>query len=68
MAEPQYGAELYEWSSGNLIYRGGNTLVNASESDASWYIFKYTWDSSGNLTNVKGPIKGAWSNRAGLAW
>jgi YD repeat-containing protein len=68
MAEPQYAAERYDFVSGVLIYRAGNTLSGASESDTSWFVYKYTWDESGNLSAIRGPIKGAWTNRASMAW
>lgn len=68
MAEPQYAVERYEFVAGQLIYRAGNTIGTASESDTSWFLYKYTWDANGNLSAVRGPIKGAWTNRSSISW
>lgn len=69
MAEPQYAQERYDFdTSGNLIYRAGNTIATASDSETSWFIYKYTWDLNSNLSSIRGPIKGAWTNRVALGW
>jgi len=68
MAEPQYAVERYDFVGGILVYRAGNTIGAASESDGSWFVYKYTWDAAGNLSAIRGPIKGAWANRSSLAW
>lgn len=50
-------------SSGNVVYRGLHANMNAAVSSGEWMIFKYIYDSSENLTDIKGPVKGAWEDR-----
>jgi YD repeat-containing protein len=52
----------------NLIYMGFNLVHKTATSEADWYIWKYTYDASDNLTRKEGPLEGSWDNRASLAW
>jgi YD repeat-containing protein len=62
--------QRYEWdASNNLIYIGTNELLNESTSTNDyWEITKLTWDASGNLTRMQGPLRGTWDGRAALSW
>ena len=53
-------------SDDNLVYRGLHANMNASTSDGNWMIFKYAYDSSDNITDIKGPVKGSWEDREKL--
>jgi len=50
--------------SGNLIYKGQNTDVNALDADTDWSIIKYVYD--GDNLSQKITKAGAWSNRTNL--
>jgi len=60
--------QRFEWSSGNLIYMGVHRLHQATETEAEWAIWKFTWDASSNLTRMEGPLEGTWNGRASLSW
>ena len=66
-ADIQWLDRRFEWSSGDLAYKGLHLNRGASESDPGWYIWKYTW-SNGNPIRIEGPIMGEWNNRASLSW
>ncbi len=57
----------FEYSSGDLIYRGVNFVHKAETSAADWEIWKYTHGADG-IDRIEGPLKGAWDNRATLGW
>lgn len=58
----------YEYSSGNLIYKGLSTTHKAATNTGNlWWIWKHTW-VSGELTRTEGPLNDDWDDRAGLAW
>lgn len=57
----------FEYSSGDLIYKGVNVTHKAATDAATWYIWKYTWDGD-DCTRIEGPLEGTWDNRASLAW
>ena len=60
--------QRFEFSSGDLIYKGLSTTHKASTSTGNlWWIWKYTW-SSGELTRKEGPLNDDWDDRASLAW
>jgi YD repeat-containing protein len=60
--------QRFTWdSNNNLEYLGSHAINGVSESDPSWHIWKFTW-TSGNLTKIHGPMRGAWTNRTNLAW
>ena len=61
-------ARRYDYTSGNIDYMGKHLEVDAAASDDSWYIWKYTYDGSDNLTLMQGPLVGSWDGRAGLGW
>lgn len=56
-----------EYSSGNLVYYGVNFVHKVSTASEDWEIIKYVY-SDGNLTDIEGPLKGAWDDRASLDW
>ena len=57
----------YEFSDGNVIFKGLHEDHKASMADDNWQIWKLTYDD-GNITRIEGPLIGSWSNRASLAW
>ena len=68
LAGHYYKDALYEYSGGNLIYKGLSTTHKASQSTGNlWWIWKYTW-TSGDLVRTEGPLNDDWDDRAGLAW
>jgi hypothetical protein len=56
-----------EYSSNNIIYRGGNHFHNESTATENWEVWKYTW-SGDDLLRIEGPLPGAWDDRATLSW
>jgi hypothetical protein len=60
--------QKFDWASGNLDYMGGNAIAQSVEGDENWFLWKFTWDDDGNLTDVKGPVVGSWTNRARAKW
>lgn len=59
--------QRFDYTTGNLDYRGCNITHKAGTDAETWYIWKYTW-SGGNLLHIEGPLIGAWDNRATLNW
>jgi len=57
----------YDYTSGNLDYLGKNVAIAGTTSD-DWQIFKFTYDGSGNVTRMQGPLVGTWDGRAALGW
>ena len=57
----------YEYSAGNLIYKGTNTTHKAATTAETWYVWKYTW-SGDDMVRCEGPLTGQWDNRASLSW
>lgn len=57
-----YPYEQYDYTSGNLDYKGINTDRSADDADTDWIIFKYTWVSN-NCTKIQMRIT-SWTNRA----
>ena len=60
-------ATNYDYTSGDLDYKGMNTKVVALDSDPNWRIWKYTW-GGGNMTKLQGPLVGTWTGRGSLGW
>jgi hypothetical protein len=58
--------QLYEYSGGNLLYRGVNPVHGAAEAATTWVVQKYTYGANG-ITKLE-RLTGAWSGRAALAW
>ena len=50
---------------GDLTYRGTHVMEGISESDPGWYVQKYIYEDS-TVTRIRGPVRGAWSNRNNL--
>jgi hypothetical protein len=67
LAKNYWKAQRFDWTSGDLDYKGLNTDANAAESDADWYVWKFTW-VDGNPTLIQGPLVGSWTDRAALSW
>lgn len=59
--------ERYDYTSGNLDYKGLNTVHDAATSATTWNIYKYTWSGT-NLDRIEGPLIGSWDGRAALSW
>lgn len=60
---PWNSIEIEYDASDQIKYLGKNKTLSAPVEDKSWYISKFTWNGSGNLTNVNGPVLGKWSER-----
>ena len=53
----------------NVEYSGVAKNLGASTSSGNhWYVKKYTYDASFNVTRIQGPIEGNWDDRAAMAW
>jgi hypothetical protein len=59
--------QRYDYTSGNLDYKGVNETHKAATDSSTWEISKYTWTGS-NITRIEGPLTGSWDGRAALAW
>ena len=69
LASNYWKDKQYEYDeSGNCIYKGFHTTVNAGADTAGRYIWKYTYDVNGYSTRVQGPLIGTWTNKANLGW
>lgn len=53
-------------ASNNLKFTGKHKGRGALSSDTGWYITRYFWDASSNLTQKIGPVIGIWNDRASL--
>lgn len=62
-----YPDQRFDYTSGNLDYKGFNETHKAATDATSWVVWKYTW-SSGNLVRIEGPLTGSWDGRASLSW
>ena len=60
--------QRFEYSDGDLLFKGDHATLGAATSDEGWRIWKYTWDIDGNPTLIEGPVLGAWDDRASLGW
>ena len=59
----------YDYTSGNLDYMGFSLTHKAStSSDNLWWIWKFTWNATPNLTDREGYLVGNWDDRANLDW
>jgi len=59
--------QRFDFTSGNMDYKGLNPVHNEATDAVTWYIFKYTWDGT-DCTRIEGPLVGSWDGRATLAW
>lgn len=59
----------YDYTSGNLDYIGF-CLSNKGSTSAGeiWWIWKFTWDATPNLSRRQGYLVGNWDDRADLDW
>lgn len=57
----------WDYTSGNLDYRGFHFEHKADTSATDWEIWKYTWLNS-RMVREEGPLKGSWDGRADLDW
>jgi hypothetical protein len=55
-------------TSGNVDYKGVNTVHKATEATATWRIWKFSDYSGGIARRKEGPLVGSWTGRAALAW
>jgi hypothetical protein len=60
--------QRFEYSSGDMIYKGVHETLGAATSDWGWRIWKFTWDMNGNPAMIEGPVLGPWDDRASLGW
>lgn len=67
LAENYWKQTRFDWTSGDLDYKGFNLVADASVDATDWYIWKYTW-SGGSPTIIQGPLIGTWTGRAALSW
>ena len=59
--------QRFDYTSGDLDYKGFNTRHKAATTRDDWHIWKYTW-TDGNCVRIEGPLIGVWDNRATMAW
>jgi hypothetical protein len=67
LAENYWGQTRFDWTSGNLDYKGYHISATGSDNATDWLIMKYTWDGSNNPTRIQVLI-GSWTGRASLSW
>ena len=67
LASDYWKDQRFEYSAGDLIYKGFNTTHKAAVGATTWYIWKFTWVGA-DCTRIEGPLVGAWNNNSGLAW
>ena len=68
-SEPPWKALRFDYTSGNLDYMGKSLLTNPSTSTGNyWWIWKFSYDGSDNLTLMEGPLPGNWDDRSTLNW
>ena len=59
----------YYYDSSTIMYACNSTFHKASTSQGDkWHIWKYTFDTDGNVTRIEGPIIGNADARASLGW
>jgi len=58
------GIIKFDWTSGNLDYKGINANADAADGDTDWVIYKYTWVTS-NPTVIQ-EKQGSWTGRSSL--
>jgi hypothetical protein len=59
--------QRFDWTSGDLDYRGVHEKHNAATTDTGWIIWKYSYTGD-NVVRIEGPLEGAWDSRTGLDW
>ena len=67
----KYADVRFEYSAGNMVYKGFHVTHNAGTDDTGWRINKFTWSAvspDGYLVRIEGPLEGAWDDRAALSW
>jgi hypothetical protein len=68
-AEINWRDKRYDYTSGNLDYIGFSLSHDPSTSEGQrWWIWKYTWNATPNVTRMEGPVPGNWDDRASLNW
>jgi len=58
-----YPYEQYEWSGGNVIYKGLNTAIAAADATADWLVYKFTYDVNDQVTKIQSQVT-SWTNRS----
>lgn len=59
----------YDQASATVLYVGRARTHKASSSTGNlWWIMKYTFNASGKVTRVEGPLNDDWDDRASLVW
>ena len=59
--------QRFDYTSGDLDYKGAHSMHMAPMGDGGWYIWRYTW-LAGDLVRIQGPLRGSWTDRALLKW
>lgn len=67
LAENYWAQTRFDWTSGNLDYKGYNISATALSSATDWLIAKYTWDVSSKPIRIQ-VLQGSWSSKANLNW
>lgn len=65
--KPKWRDKKFDYTSGELDYKGFSLTPNASTSEAIWWIWKYTYTGT-NIIREQGPEYGSWDGRAALDW
>ena len=56
------GIIKFDWTTGNLDYKGVNVNADAADGDTDWIIYKYTWVGSNPTVILK--RTGSWTGRS----
>lgn len=68
LATTYWKDQRYEYSGGNLVYKGlATTHKAATDTGDLWHVWKYTY-VDGDCTRIEGPIVCNWDDRATEAW
>jgi len=67
LAETYWKEKRFDYTSGDLDYKGFHEIHKTAEGEGTWSVWKYTY-SSGDLVRIEGPLKGSWTGRAALDW
>lgn len=59
--------QRWDYTNNLPVYRGVHYLHNAPTDNTNWEIWKYSYSGT-DLTNIQGPLSGAWDDRASLGW
>lgn len=68
-SEERWQDNRYAYNASDKIeYIGRSLTHNPGDSVAVWFIWKFSYNASDQVTRREGPLIGAWDNRTSLGW